>query len=172
MYIMKDLSVWVFCILLASVLIQLLNVKSALNNNKDKVNNTNSYKLKSIMTDYERYFYNIFVELERELGVRIVPQVNLAAILKKESNNYYINELFRNIDFGIFTRDYEQLLLLIEINDSSHRLEKRKIRDRKVDDILANANVRLIKFYSNYPNKKEYVKERIKSEIKNKFDLQ
>lgn len=169
---MKDLSVWVFCILLASVLIQLLNVKSALNNNKDKVNNTNSYKLKSIMTDYERYFYNIFVELERELGVRIVPQVNLAAILKKESNNYYINELFRNIDFGIFTRDYEQLLLLIEINDSSHRLEKRKIRDRKVDDILANANVRLIKFYSNYPNKKEYVKERIKSEIKNKFDLQ
>ncbi|MCI6266950.1 MAG: hypothetical protein MR598_08940 [Erysipelotrichaceae bacterium] len=39
------------------------------------------------------------------------------------------------------------------------------MRDKKVDEILKNAGVKLIKFYSNYPNKREYVKKRVKDEI-------
>lgn len=89
----------------------------------------------------------------------------MATILKKETNNYYINELFRNIDFGVFTKDYNKLLLLIEINDNTHNSRKRIARDKKVDEILISAGIKLIKFYSKYPNKKEYVKSRIKNEI-------
>ena len=117
------------------------------------------------MTEYEQYFYKILVSLEDELNIKIQPQVNLATILKKENNNKYINELFRNIDFGIFSKDYSKLLLLIEINDKTHKNTERKQRDKKVKEILDNANVKLIKFYSNYPNKKEYVKNRIKKEL-------
>lgn len=123
------------------------------------------YSRKKFMTDYERYFYNIFVELENEFNVKVIPQVNLAAIIKKEINNYYINELFRNVDFAIFDKDYNNVLLLIEINDSTHKTSTRIARDIKVEKILKDADIKLMKFYSNYPNKKDYVKERVKQVI-------
>lgn len=117
------------------------------------------------MTDYERYFYNIFIELEKELDVRVQPQINLATIIQKETNNRYIGELFWNIDFGIFDKDYKGLLLLIEINDKTHNSPKRKKRDKKVEEIVGSANIRLIKFYSGYDNKRDYVKNRVKKEL-------
>lgn len=168
---MKEVAIWIFFILLITILIQLLNVKIAIKGKRSIKNNKkdNSYSIKNIMTDYERYFYDILVELEDELGVKIHPQVNLATILNKETNNYYINELFRNIDFGVFTKDYNKLLLLIEINDNTHNSKNRIARDKKVEAILKSADIKLLKFYSNYPNKKEYVKSRIKNEIINKM---
>jgi len=123
------------------------------------------YTRRDFMTKYERYFYDIFMELEQEMNVKIVPQVNLATIVKKQVNNRHINELFRNIDFAIFDDDYNKVLLLIEINDSTHNSRVRIARDIKVEKILKDADIRLIKFYSNYPNKKDYVKTRVKREI-------
>lgn len=123
------------------------------------------YSQKELMTNFEKYFYDILIELESELDVRIHPQINLATIIKKEINNHYINELFRNIDFAIFDKDYKKVLLLIEINDKTHSSKKRMARDIKVERIINQAGIKLIKFYSNYPNKKEYIKDRIKKEI-------
>ena len=94
-----------------------------------------------------------------------MPQLNLASIINKEGNYKYRNELFRNIDFGIFSKDYKELLLLIEINDKTHNNYNRRKRDIKVDNIVDNAGIKLIKFYSNYPNKKDYIKNRIREEI-------
>ncbi len=166
---MKNFCIIILIILIMSVLIQFINVKKAIKSSKERNKNStiyhNTYSKKSLMTDYESYFYHIFVELENELGVRIHPQVNLASILNKENNHYYINELFRNIDFGIFSQDYNELLLLIEINDKSHNTTTRKKRDKKVEAILRTARIKLIKFYSIYPNEKEYVKNRIREEI-------
>ena len=165
----------VFIILVISGIIYLKNEIDVyiykLRNKKSFTNRTNSYfdvsvySKKDLMTKYERYFYNILVELEDEFNVKIHPQVNLATIVKKEVNNHYINELFRNIDFAIYDKDYKKLFLLIEINDSSHYTRSRIIRDIKVEKILKEANIKLIKFYSNYPNKKEYVKKRVVQEI-------
>lgn len=164
---MNEVAIWIIFLLLITVLVQLLNIKTAMKNDKNtKINiKDNNYSIKNIMTNYEKYFYDVLVELEDELGIKIHPQVNLATILKKENNNYYINELFKNIDFGIFSKDYNKLYLLIEINDNTHNSKKRKNRDEKVDQILGNAGIKLIKFYSKYPNKKDYVKFRIKNEI-------
>lgn len=166
---MKDFGIIILIILVVSVLVQLVNVKRAINftkkRNKSSGTYHNVYSKKSLMTDYERYFYNIFTELENELEVKIHPQVNLASILNKENKHYYISELFRNIDFGIFSHDYNELILLIEINDKSHNTRNRKRRDKKVEAILESAGVKLIKFYSNCPNKKEYVKNRVQEEI-------
>lgn len=123
------------------------------------------YTRRDFMTEYERYFYDIFVELEQEMNLKIVPQVNLATIVKKQVNNRHINELFRNIDFAIFDKGYNNVLLLIEINDITHNSRKRIARDIKVEKILKDADIKLIKFYSRYPNKKDYVKTRVKREI-------
>ena len=167
---MLNTGTTILIILLASVFLQLINTRAALKHSKNS-NNTfnyiknNKYTKRQLMTNYERYFYDILVELEEELNIKILPQINLSTIIYKETNNKYINELFRNIDFAIFSKDYSDLLLLIEINDSTHNTKERMERDRKVDMIVANADIKLIKFYSNNPNKKEYVKQRVRDEI-------
>ena len=131
-------------------------------------NNNKSYKYyykKKFMTNYEKYFYDIFVELEKEYYIRIQPQVNLATIINKNTDSGRILELFKNIDFAIFTKNYEELLLLIEINDKTHNIPKRIKRDKKVKEIVKEAGIKLITFYSNYPNSRDYVKNRIKKEL-------
>lgn len=134
--------------------------------NKNKYNNYKYYIPKKFMTNYEKYFFNILVELENEYFIRIQPQVNLATIVDINTSGYKnINELFKNIDFAIFTKDYDNLLLLIEINDKTHNLPKRRKRDKKIKDIASEAGIKLITFYSNYPNNKEYVKNRIIKEL-------
>lgn len=124
-------------------------------------------KRKKFMTYNERIFYNKLIELEDEYNLKIQPQINLATIIKKKNNNYYkrVNELFRNIDFGIFSKNYNDLLLLIELNDKSHNKKERKLRDEKVKDIVKEAGIKLITFHTNFPNKEEYVKNRILKEI-------
>ena len=115
------------------------------------------------MSQYEYKFYNILKELEHNYA--IIPQLNLASIIYKENNNRYYNDLFRNIDFAIFTKDLKRPLLLIEINDATHEQYKRKDRDLKVQNICNTIWIRLIKFYSTYPNEKDYVLRRVINEL-------
>lgn len=122
------------------------------------------YYQKNFMTGCELDFYDKIKELE--VDYKIVPQINLATIIQKR-NKGYINELFKNIDFAIFTNDYRQLLLLIELNDKSHNKKNRKNRDLKVKKICNEVDIKLITFYTQYPNTKDYVINRIKSEINN-----
>ena len=162
---MLKLLLSILVLLVIAIIGQFINNKTNRLLNTNSSNRNNAYTIKPLMTKYEKYFYDILAELEDELNIKIHPQVNLATILNKETNSHYINELFRNIDFGIFTKDYNDLLLLIEINDKTHNTNSRRNRDKKVDEIVKKANIKLIKFYSNYPNKKEYVKQRIINEL-------
>lgn len=130
--------------------------------NKERRKDT-IYIQKPIMTEYEYRFYQILKELENKYI--IVPQLNLAAVIKKVNNNRYYSELFRNIDFAVFSKDYKKLLLLIEINDQTHDRYKRQDRDLKVKKICNDVNVKLISFYTKYPNEKNYVINRIEKEI-------
>lgn len=124
------------------------------------------YEIKPFMSPYERKFYNMLKSLENEYT--IIPQLNLASVIKKLNNTRFYTELFRNIDFAIFDKDMNKLLLLIEINDKTHNKYKRKDRDLKVKKICNDVNVKLLSFYSNYPNEKNYVLNRINKELQNK----
>lgn len=119
------------------------------------------YEQKEFMSYYEKYFYDILKDIECDYDVIVQPQVNLASVIEKNIKHKYVNELFRNIDFGIFDKNFHKLLLAIEINDSSHLKKDRIIRDLKVEKILNQANIKLIKFYTNMPNEKLYVTNRI-----------
>lgn len=131
----------------------------------DDYNDSVNYVQKKFLTNNEYNFLTKFIDLENELHVNIVPQVNLASIINKISDSRFNTELFRNIDFGIFTADYSKVLLLIELNDDSHNNYKRKERDIKVKKICNKAGIKLITFYTKYSNEKEYVKSRIKEEL-------
>lgn len=121
-----------------------------------------TYHPKPFLTASESIFLSKLLELENEINVRIVPQVNLGTIIRKESNSRWQSELNRNVDYGIFSKDYSKLLLLIELNDSSHMTPNRKERDRRVKDICKEAGIKLITFYTSMPNEKVYVKNRVK----------
>ena len=155
------------------ILIDVLIIIRALTNLIDNLlynNNFNNeqklktiYKKKSFMTNAEYEFYNKLKSLEPEY--KIIPQLNLASIINKENNNKYYTDLFRNIDFAIFDNKLKNVLLLIELNDGTHQLKKRKARDFKVKKICKAAGIPLIYFYTKYPNEKEYVINRIKEII-------
>ena len=121
------------------------------------------YEKKTIMSDYEIMFYNRMKDLETEYN--IVPQLVLSSVVDKKSKQKYRSELYRIIDFAIFSKDYSKLLLLIELNDNTHNQRKRKDRDLKVKKICNSAKIKLITFYTKYPNEKDYIINRIKKEI-------
>ncbi len=115
------------------------------------------------MTNYEKKFYEKLNILSEEY--LIIPQINLAVIIEKKSNIPYHTELFRNIDFGIFDKNTKEVLLLIEINDRTHTYNSRKKRDKSVRSICEEAGIKIITFYTSYPNETDYVINRIKKEI-------
>ncbi len=119
------------------------------------------YTRKKFMTDTEYKFYLKFLPLTN--NYIIIPQVNLASIIEKKEKGF-CNELFRNIDYAIFDNNFN-LLLLIELNDKTHNNVKRHNRDLKVKKILESCNIKLLTFYTHYPNDKDYVLNRITKAI-------
>ena len=104
------------------------------------------YKLKdSLLTPTEIEYYNV---LETCFGneYRILPQINLASVIDKIGEGFR-NELFRNVDFGIFD-DAFRPILLIEINDNTHTRKDRIKRDEKVNLIAKRARIPLITFWT------------------------
>lgn len=144
----------------------LLKITSFFETEDIKPKNNPIYKKKRLMTNCEQEFYNKMSSLKADY--EIMPQVNLATIINRTDNVKYHNELFRNIDFAIFSKNYEDVLLLIELNDKSHNKYSRKDRDLKVKKICNDANIKLMTFYTNYPNEKDYIINRIKNEIEKK----
>jgi len=122
------------------------------------------YNKKMFMTNSEISFYKKLIEIEK-LNYKVIPQINLGTIVKKISNSKYRNELYRNIDFAIFDENWN-ILLLIELNDESHNKKSRIDRDLKVKKICNDAGINLIKFYTKYPNEKDYIINRILKEVK------
>ncbi len=161
-YFISAIGIIYLIISICRYVVNFLNFKEERRNDTEKTKPSTSYYQKSFMSAAEKNFYNILRELETKY--KIVPQVNLASIISK--NNYtFQNELFRNIDFAIFTYDYSKLLLLIELNDSTHNMAKRRKRDMKVQAILNDAGIPLMKFYTNKPNERNYVLNRILNKI-------
>lgn len=137
------------------------------NNSKNKNQSSQTkYQSKQLMSEYEKYFYEILSKNFAQEYI-IMPQVNLASIIEKIKDfpKQYQNELYRNIDFGIFDINSMKPLLLIEINDKTHNQPDRIKRDLKVKEICNQAKIKLITFYTNYDNKQNYIVSRIKKEL-------
>ena len=143
------------CVIVVILIVFLNNIKSIILKSTSRYNSfnnfyyfSNKYKYykyisKSFMSNSERYFYNIFRKMEFDYHIRVHPQVSLASIVDKVGSYKFANELYRIIDFAIFSEDYSSLLFVIEINDSSHLKKNRYYRDKKVRAILDSSNIKL-----------------------------
>lgn len=122
---------------------------------------TKLYKVKnSLMTKCETEFYYAIKKILPPNYI-LQPQINLASIIEKTNSKYYINELFRNIDFCIFDEKYLPMIL-IEINDQTHETnKKRQARDIKVKKICQEAGIPLVTLWTKYGVNEDYIKYRI-----------
>lgn len=128
-----------------------------------KKENQKKYTAKKICTENEIKLYKKLKELTPP-KYTVQMQIPLSSIVKKNINNYYINELFRTIDFGIIEETGE-IKVLIELNDKTHLQKKRIERDIKVKNILEEANIPLITLWSNQIAFTEYIKHELSQYI-------
>ena len=103
------------------------------------------YRLKrNIFSKCELIFYAIAKETFNQRKYVIDPQVNMQALLTTYTSARN-EELYRNIDFGIFTKKDYYPIVLVEINDYDHYYNPMKIeRDKSVRAILKDANIPLL----------------------------
>lgn len=158
------LLISVLCYLLTKVILLLKykieKTKQNYTNELPHENKQTEYLLKkSLITQNEKpYFETIKKIIEPQYIIQ--PQINLASIIDKKSSDKFRNELFRNIDFGIFDQDYKPLLL-IEINDESHLTSSRKERDKKVHAICQDACIPIITLWTKYGVNEAYINKRL-----------
>lgn len=110
---------------------------------KSKIKNNvfeDKYKKRiSVMTPTEQ---NFFKQLQQEYGEKyyIFPQINLDKLLDVEGdkNNYRARNRItqKSVDFVLADKETLSTRLVIELDDWTHKLEKRKIRDEFVKKIL------------------------------------
>ncbi len=160
---MKNFIIGLILILILIAVPVIQNLPKRRKEEKSKPDNK-YYTKKKLLSENELFYYNCFKELD--LKYITFPQINLASIIEKHSTNRFRNELFRNIDFCIFDKDLN-LLLAIEINDSSHKRYDRILRDKKLRNILNSCNIELLTFNTSYPNTKESIIKRTTETLDN-----
>lgn len=110
--------------------------------------NSKYVKKASLVSPSEHKFLQMLKQISPD-KYEVVPQVALISVIDKKTNTAYRNELFRVCDFCFVDRDTYAPLLLVELNDSSHKRADRRARDQKVAAICDDAKLPLVTFWTN-----------------------
>jgi hypothetical protein len=102
-----------------------------------------------LMSKAEHEFFKALQETVKD-KYYIVPQVQLSKIV--EVNHYehqkrkYFNKIDRkSVDFVLFNKEYFTPYMAIELDDSSHMLPPREVRDDFVGSMLERVGIKLIR---------------------------
>ena len=121
------------------------------------------YFKKRIITNIERIYYNKIKNIIPSNYILQV-QIPLCSIVNKKRNYTYRNQLFRVLDYGIFDKE-GNVIVIIELNDSTHYRQERIERDYKVQEILKNAEIPLITIWANDRKDEEELKNELEKYI-------
>ncbi len=98
-------------------------------------------KKRSLMSAPEAELYHTLCDILIGSRYAVFPQTALVSVIDKVSGGGFRTELFRVADFCITDARTFEPLLLIELNDASHKRDERKLRDDKVNAICDNAGL-------------------------------
>lgn len=109
------------------------------------------YEVKSrIMTDRELIF---FEKLTNVAGSKyaVIPQVHLSAFLNHKVKGQNWKGAFsvingKSVDYLLVNKNTKQPAIAVELDDYTHQSEARIERDRKVEDIMTQSGMRLVRF--------------------------
>lgn len=123
-----------------------------------------------LLTEAERSFYEVLCRsVERDLVV--FPKVRLVDLLwlprGTPNRRGLLNRVMsKHVDFVLCTGQLLRPSLAVELDDSSHSQEQRRVRDDTVDRILRDANLPLLRV----PVRRTYSAEELKETIHLKRD--
>lgn len=133
-----------------------------------EINYNKIYKPKRyVITLTELNFYNILLEIAKELDLILFSQVSLYNIIETKFNNQSaFNKIkSKTIDFVLVDKNNCRIKLCIELDDYTHNRYDRIERDKFINKLFTDLEIDLIRFKaSNYYNK-EALKKRIQESI-------
>lgn len=165
----------ILIIIIFIYLIKKIDKQQYQNKNKcinNKVETEKNYKdiykpKKYIITLTELNFYNILLEIAKELDLILFSQVSLYNIIETKYNNQSaFNKIkSKTIDFVLVDKNNCRIKLCIELDDYTHNRYDRIERDKFINKLFSDLEIDLIRFKaSNYYNK-EALKKRIQESI-------
>lgn len=121
------------------------------------------YRRKDILTNREYGFYKKLKPIADKHGLQIFTKVRLADLIepKDKSNSSLWWERFnkiksKHIDFAL--ADYDtNIVMLIELDDTSHSRADRQERDSFVNEVLKNTEYTLIRTYGDTEEIKKHL---------------
>ena len=120
--------------------------------NKYDVLENETYYKKNIFTETELNFYRICKMIADEQNLEIFPKMTLKEILyvKDENGNknpykYFSKIDKKHIDYTIYDPVKNDIIVCIELDDSSHQRDDRVKRDVYVDAVLYMAGINLVR---------------------------
>lgn len=108
------------------------------------------YKKKEYIFSINEYrFYKKLRAITDEKNLIILTKMRLADVIEVEKGTKEYMKWFnyikaKHIDFIICEKETVKPILLIELDDSSHKQEKRIQRDNFVDKILESVNIKIL----------------------------
>ena len=155
---------------LQGIINSLTNKKISLQTTKENENNYKKfYKPKRyIITLNELRFYEILLEIAKELDLMLFTQVSLYNIIEMRENldystrQTYFNKIAsKSIDFVLVDKKNCRIKLCIELDDTSHNKKNRIERDRFINELFKELEINFIR----YPVYKTYFKTTLKEKI-------
>lgn len=134
-----------------------------------EINYRNYYRPKRYITTLnELHFYEVLLEIAKELDLVLFCQVSLYSIIEpKKSLDYstrtkFFNKINRkSIDFVLADKKTCRTKLCIELDDSTHYRRKRIERDEFLDELFKQLEINILR----YPVRSVYNKDSLKHKI-------
>ena len=138
-------------------------------NLEEKINYKQYYQPKKyVITKNELNFYNVLMQIAKELDLVVFSQVSLYNILEtKQDLDYktktiYFNKIAaKSIDFVLVDKNNCRIKLCIELDDITHKKEKRIERDKFINQLFKELEINLLR----YPVYQIYYKDTLKRKI-------
>lgn len=138
-------------------------------NLEEKINYKQYYQPKKyVITKNELNFYNVLMQIAKELDLVVFSQVSLYNILEtKQDLDYktktiYFNKIAaKSIDFVLVDKNNCRIKLCIELDDITHKKEKRIERDKFINQLFKQLEINLLR----YPVYQIYYKDTLKRKI-------
>lgn len=149
-------------ILILVIIITVLEKKlNNVNSEKGKVENlVNNFNKKYVKVDYlltknELKFYRTLKQITNKLGYSLFCQVSLYQIVNSKDYKDFNKIKSKSIDF-VITQENCKILLCIELDDSTHEKKKRIERDKFIDNLFKDLEIKLLRIpVQNYYNIEE-----------------
>lgn len=178
--VMKMLNILISVIMIYIIMgviafiIYMINTTNKKENNNNKVEeNKNNYNKfyrpkRYLITLNELKFYNILMEIAKELDLVLFSQVSLYNIIEMQKNldyktrTIYFNKIAsKSIDFVLVDKKDCRIKLCIELDDKTHNQVKRIDRDLFINQLFKELEINLLR----YPTYNVYYKETLKNQI-------